>query len=113
MRREYRRLPLKTEYRAVDIRLACENTDIVRQISRRKIIRSVNDHVVPRHKLSRVFTGESALVQFDLDLRIDVLQAIPRRLQLISTDVLCYVKKFAFKVGKVDFVEIDNAYGTA
>src|SRR5205814_9136388 len=82
MRREHHCLSFKAKYRAVDIGLACKNTDIVRQISCRKIIRSINDYVVTGHELRRVCTGETAFVQFDLDLRIDVVQAIPGRLQL-------------------------------
>ena len=109
MRREHRCLSFKSEYRAVDIGLACKNTDIVRQISCRKIIRSINDYVVTGHKLRRVFTGETALVQFDLDLRIDVVQAIPGRLQLAATDIFCSVKNLALKVGKIDIVKIHNA----
>ena len=109
MRREHRCLSLKAEYRAVDIRLTRKNTDIVRQISRRKIIRSINDHVVAGHKLRRVFTGETALVQFDLDLRIDVVQAIAGRLQLAATDVFCSVKNLALKIRKIDIVKIYNA----
>src|SRR5262249_11517509 len=48
-------------------------------------------------------------MQFDLDLRIDVVQAIPGRLQFVPTDVLCSVKNLPLKIGKIDFVEIDNA----
>src|SRR5262249_51869098 len=72
-------------------------------------IRSVNDHVVVGHKLRRVFTGETTLVQFDLDLRIDVVQAVPRGVQLASTDVFRSVKNLTLKIGKIDVVEIDNA----
>src|SRR5262245_50376888 len=109
MRSEHGRLSFKAEYRAVDVGLTRKNTDIVRQISRRKIIRSINDHVVARHKLRRVFTGETALVQFELDLRIDVVQAIAGRLQFAATDVFCSVKNLALKVRKIDIVKIYNA----
>jgi hypothetical protein len=42
-------------------------------------------------------------------LRIDVVQAIPRRLQLAPTYVFCSVKNLPLKIGKIDVVEIDNA----
>jgi hypothetical protein len=50
-------------------------------------------------------------VQFELDLRIDVVQSIPRRLQFAPTDVLCSVKNLPLKIGQIDIVEIDNAEG--
>src|SRR4029077_15559118 len=53
-----------------------------------------------------------ALVQFDLDLRIDVVQAVLRRLQLSPADVLCSVENLPLKIGKIDIVEIDNADGS-
>jgi hypothetical protein len=48
-------------------------------------------------------------VQFGLDLWIDVVQPIPRRLQLAPTNVLCSVKNLPLKIGQIDIVEIDNA----
>ena len=111
VRREHRRLTLKAEYRAVDVRLARKNADVVRQISSWKIIRSVNDHIVPGHKLRCVFTGETARVQFDFDLRVNVVQAISRGFQFISADIFCAVKNLPLKIGKIDLVEIDNTNG--
>src|SRR4029077_18779688 len=51
------------------------------------------------------------LVQFCLDLRIDVVQSIPRRLQFAPTDVLCSVKNLPLQIGQIDIVEIDDAEG--
>ena len=48
-------------------------------------------------------------MQFDLDLRIDVVQAIPGRLQLAATDIFCSVKNLALKIGKIDVVKVHNA----
>ncbi len=48
-------------------------------------------------------------MQFDINLRIDVSQAISRRLQLAPTDVLCSVKNLALEIGKIDIVKIDNS----
>ena len=50
-------------------------------------------------------------MQFGLDLRIDVVQPIPRGLQFAPTDVLCSVKNLPLKIGQIDVVEIDNAEG--
>src|SRR5436190_3097116 len=70
VRREHRCLTLKTEYRAINVWLPRKNADVVGQIARRKIIRPVHDHIVSRYKLRSVFAGETALMQFDLNLRI-------------------------------------------
>src|SRR5262245_40571691 len=108
MRGEHRCLSLKTKYGAIDIRLAGKNADIVRQISRRKIIRSINDNVIFCHEVGCVFTGKPAFVQFDFYLRIDIVQAIPSRLQFAPADVFCSVKNLSLEIGKIDIVEIDN-----
>ena len=109
MRREHRCLSLKTEDGAIDIRFACKNTDVIGQISRRKIIRAVHDHIVLRDKLECVLTGETALVQFDVDLRIDVPQAVPRRFQFGAANILCSVENLPLQIRKIDIVEIDDA----
>src|ERR687891_1687388 len=109
MRRKHRGLSLETEYRAVYIRLPRKNADVVGQITRRKIIRPVNHHIISRHKFRRVFAGETALMQFDLDLRIDIAQTIPSRFEFASADVICSVEDLPLEIRKVDIVEIDNS----
>src|SRR5438046_9301553 len=68
-------------------------------------------YVVSGDKLRCVFIGETALVQFGLNLGIDVVQPVPCRLELAPTDVLCSVKNLPLKIGQIDVVEIDNAEG--
>src|SRR5439155_9035200 len=109
VRREHCGLPLKTKDRTVDVRFACKNTDVIGQISRRKIIRAVHDHVVLRDKLWCVFARETALMQSDVDLRIDVTQAVARRLQFAAADVLCSVENLSLQIRKIDIVKIDEA----
>src|SRR5207245_119745 len=108
MRREHGGLSLKTKYGAVDVRFTRKNAYIIRQISRRKIIRAVHDQVVLRDQLGCVLTGETALVQFDFDLRIEVAQAVPRRFQFAAANVLCSVKNLPLQIRKIDIVEINN-----
>ena len=108
MRREHSRLSFEPEYRAVHIWLAPKNADVVGQIARSEIIRAVHDDVVSGYNLGGVFARETAVMQFDLDLRIDVAQPILRRFQFAAADVFCSVKNLTLQIGKVDVIEIDN-----
>ena len=48
------------------------------------------------------------MVQFDLDLRVDVAEPVLRGFQFAAADVLCSVKNLALQVGKIHLIEIDN-----
>ena len=76
VRRKHSRLPLEPEYRAVHVGFSGENTDVVRKIARSEIIRAVHNNVVFRHNLGSVFAGETALMQFDTDLGVDVAEPV-------------------------------------
>src|SRR5205085_10953658 len=69
-RRENARLALETKNRAIDIWLAREDTNVVRKIAGREIIRAVNHNVVVRDDLDRVRARQTCLVEHDLDIRI-------------------------------------------
>jgi len=49
------------------------------------------------------------LIQFDLDLRIDVAEPVVGRFQFAAANVLCSMKYLPLKIRKIDVVEIDNA----
>ena len=48
-------------------------------------------------------------MQFDLDLRVDVAEPVPRRFQFVAADVLCSVKNLSLQIRKIDLIEIDNS----
>src|SRR6185503_10443106 len=75
---EHARLSFKTKDRAVNVGLPGEHTSIVDEITRRKIIGAVDDYVVIHKQPQRVLARHSGLMRFDLDVRIDVLDAISR-----------------------------------
>src|SRR5678815_1370976 len=70
-------LPFKAEYGSVDIWLASQDTGIVHQVTSGKVIGAVNNDVVILEKTERVVTCQSCLVGLDLNMRIDISQAIP------------------------------------
>ena len=70
MRRENARLAFETKNRAIDIWLAREDTNVVRKIASRKIIRSIDYNVVVRDDLDRVRARQACFVEHDLDIRI-------------------------------------------
>src|SRR5438128_183475 len=82
------RLSFKTKDRAVNIWFAGEHAGVVYQVARGKIVRAVDDHVIVDEQPQRVLAGQTGLVSFDLDVRIDVLETILRRSDLGAPDVL-------------------------
>ena len=60
MRRENRALTVKSKDRSVDIRFLRQDADIIRQVARRKIVRSINDDVIVLNKLHRVLASKQS-----------------------------------------------------
>ena len=58
MRSEYRRLTFKAKYRSIDVGFSTENADVIRQITRGKIVGTVHNHVVVSHDLLRIAAQE-------------------------------------------------------
>ena len=65
VRRKDRALPLKPENGSVDIRFSEENTDIIRKIARRKIIRPIDYDVIGFDNLTSVLAAKHGVVQDD------------------------------------------------
>ena len=76
MRCKNSRLAIEAKNRSVHIRLLCENADVVRQVARGKIIRAVDHNIVTGDNLERVLTRKLALMRFDFDRRVHVLQSV-------------------------------------
>jgi hypothetical protein len=64
-RGEDRRLPFEPGDAAVDVGTAGENACVVDEITRGKIVRSIDDHVVRRDEIESVVLVEQRLVRFD------------------------------------------------
>src|SRR5215204_5095210 len=109
LRPEDARLPLEAEDRAVDVGLARQHARVVDEIARRKIVRPVHDHVVFAEQSERVLARQARLVRLDLHVRVDVVEAVARRLDLRPPDVLCAVDDLALEVRGVHHVEVHDA----
>ena len=109
MRREHRALPVETKNRSVNVRFTGPNTNIVRKITRREIIRAVDDDVVTRDQILRVLAREPAIVQFDVDMRVRVAQTIVGGFQFAATNVFRAVQNLPVQVRKIDLVRIDQS----
>ena len=55
--------------------------------------------------------NETRVVPLDVLMRIDIVQAVARRLQLASSHVAGPVQQLTMEVGGVDHVEVDQAEG--
>src|SRR5438270_6717925 len=108
MRRKNSRLAIEAKYRSVNVRFLCESADVVRQITRRKIVRTIDHNVVTGDDFECVLAREPALVGFDLDRRIHVPQTITRRIQFLPADVFGAVQNLPLQIAKIDIVEIDQ-----
>src|SRR5207247_5344757 len=108
-RHEHRRLAIEAEDAAVDVRLAQQNAGVVDEVARREVIGAVDDNVVRLQDVEGVGRGQLRLVEVDLHLRVDRLQAVLRRLELGSADVGRSVQHLTLQIAEVDDVEVDQA----
>ncbi len=109
LRREHRRLSLEPEDAAVHVRLAEDDAGVVHEISRREIVRAVDDDVVGREDLERVLGRERGVVRRDADVRVDREQPVLRGIELRAADVRRPVQNLPLQVAEVHDVEIDDA----
>src|SRR5437588_8402973 len=108
MRCKNSRLPVETKYRSINVWLFRKNADVVRQITRWKIIRTIDHHIVAGDNFERVLARESTFVRFDFDGRVGIAQTVARRVQLFTADVFCAVQNLPLQIAKIDIVEIDQ-----
>ena len=108
VRRENGGLAIEAKNRAVDVWFARPNANIVRQITRRKIIRPIHHDVVIAHDRHRVLAAKSVFVQNHFNMRIGVAQAVARRFQLWSADIFCSMQNLALQIRKIDFIVINQ-----
>ena len=109
MRREHGALSVETKNRSVNVGFTRPNTNIVREITRRKIIRAVDDDVVARDQILRVLAREPAIVQFDVDIWVRIVQTFSRRFQFAAANVFRAVQNLTVQVRKIDIVRIDQS----
>ena len=102
------RLTIEAENRAVNVWFARPNTNVVRQITRRKIIRPVHHDVVIAYDRHRVLAAKSVWVQNYFNVRVRVVQAVARRFQLWSADIFCSMQNLALQIRKIDFIVINQ-----
>ena len=79
-RPKHRRLPLEAVDAAVDIGNTQQDRRVVNEISRRKVIRAIDDHVEAARNLQRIHGSEPCFVSLYPNVGIDVAQAIARRI---------------------------------
>jgi hypothetical protein len=106
---EHRGLAFKAENRAIDIRLAEQDTDIVHEIACLEVVCPVNDNVVVLTNLQGVVGAQHGLVRVDVDMRIDVAQTVFGRLQLRAANIFRAMQDLPLQVTFVHDVKIHNA----
>ena len=101
-----RALTIKSEDRAINIRLFQKNTDVVRKVAGRKIIRPIDDDVVRLDNLPRILGAEEGVVEVHLDVGIDFLDAVAGAVELFATDIFGPMQNLALEVGIIHHVKI-------
>src|SRR5205823_4383846 len=86
-----------------------QHTGVVDQVARWKVVGAVDDDVVGLQNVEGVGRGQLRLVQVDLHLRVDRLEAVLRRSQLRPPHVGSAVQDLALQIAEVDDVEVDQA----
>jgi len=109
MRSEYGDLPLEAKNRAIDIRLARQNGQIVAEIAGLEIVGPINDEIVILADFFGIGGSKPLLEGSDLDFWVDLLKPFARALDLLSANILGAMEELPLQVRKVDMIEVDNA----
>ena len=102
-------LSFEAENRSVDVGLAGQHAGVVHQVARGKIVGAVGDDVELAKQFERVLAGEPGVELPDIQERIDGLQLLGRRIQLLASHVGGGVNDLALQVGVVHDVEVHDA----
>ena len=108
MRRKHGRLTIEPEDGAVDVRLFQEDADVVDEVAGREIVGTVDHHIVVAEDLHGVFAGERGFEFIDLQVRVDVLHGLCRRVELLLADVFGAMNHLALQISEIDHVEIND-----
>src|SRR6266550_1074617 len=102
-------LPLEPIHAAVDVWNPEQHRGVVDQVAGREIIGAVDYQVIATGHLERICGGKSSGVWLDMNVRIDVAQAIDGGVELGTTYSRRPVQNLAMQVGQIDRIEIDQA----
>src|ERR1700730_7280637 len=105
-------LTIKPENRSVDVRLLRQNTNVVGKVPGRKIIGTIDNKVIIFDQLHRVVATENTVVQVDLHIRVNRLDSVLSRIELLSANVAGAVKNLALQIRKIDNVRIDQSHSS-
>src|SRR5438067_1831079 len=103
---EHGDLSVEPEHRSVHVGLGEQHARIVDEIARRKIVGAIDDDVEAAEDVQRVRRGQSIGERFDLDVRVDVVQSVPRCIDLAQADFRRAVENLALQVAAIDDVEV-------
>src|ERR1700678_2154941 len=102
-------LAFEAENRAVDIGLAEEHGRVVYEIARREIVGAVHDEVVVFQNIESVFAGEMRFESVNLNIRIQIAQAIAGSGDFRAPYIFCAEENLTLQVGGIYCVEINEA----
>ena len=88
MRREDAHLPVEAQDAAIHVRLLQPHSHVIAQVTRREIVRAVDDHVVIGGDAHGVRGRKQLRVNLHIEMRIDVQQSLAGRLQLLPAEIL-------------------------
>ena len=87
-----------------------EDTNVIRQIACRKIVRSIDDEIVVARRSSVAFSAvKLAVVQNDIHCGLISLQSIARRFQFLAADIFRPVKDLSLQIRNIDPIVIDQS----
>ena len=101
-----RRLPLKTEDAAVNVRFAQQHTGIVGQVARGEIVRAVDNDVVWLEQFQRIIGRQRHFVGVYLDVWVDVQNTVAGAVQLRPPHVLGTMNDLPLQIGVIHHVVI-------
>jgi hypothetical protein len=105
-------LTFETGNRSVNEGLFQKHTNIVTQIARREIVRSIKDQIVGLHDIHRRGGIETDIVNLDADIRIGLEEALASTVGFFSAYIGAAVQNLALEVCLIHHIEVDDSEGS-
>jgi hypothetical protein len=106
---EHAGLAVEAVDRAPHVRLAEQHAGVVDHVPGGEVVSAVHDQVVLGEDLHDVVCVQVHVVHDHVDQRVELTDAVPGRLGLLTADVVLAVDDLALQVRLVHHVEVDDA----
>src|SRR5208282_1438628 len=102
-------LTLEPENRTINVRFLEQDAGVVDEIARWEVVCAIDDNIVVFEQFEGIFAGQARFVAVDLDVGIQIVEALGSCFDLWPSDVSGAEQNLPLQIRKIDRIEIDQA----